>query len=309
VIEMQSDSAYYWLKEFGLDGYRHDATKHVDIPFWRTLTEKINKGVVEEEGRPVYQIGETYGSRQLISTYIGSGLLDAQFDFPLYFDMRNVLLDDNTPFSNFKTIPEQTLSTFGHHHTMGNMTGNHDQPRFVSLAGGGLRVDEDQRAAGFERDVTVGSDVGYDKLRVMHAILMSIPGFPVNFYGDEIGIPGANDPDCRRMMRFDGWNEQEALTHERFTRLANIRRSNMPLMYGSTSVVHADENTVAIKRSYFNEHTLVLINKSNGSVSLEIPMEDIGEFTVLYGEAPTINNNSISCTLPPFGYQFHSYEE
>ena len=40
------------------------------------------------------------------------------------------------------------------------------------------------------------------------AFLMSSPGIPCIYYGDEIADVGGNDPDNRRMMRFDGWNEQ-----------------------------------------------------------------------------------------------------
>ena len=42
------------------------------------------------------------------------------------------------------------------------------------------------------------------------AFLMSSPGIPCIYYGDEIADVGGNDPDNRRMMRFDGWNEQES---------------------------------------------------------------------------------------------------
>jgi len=38
---------------------------------------------------------------------------------------------------------------------------------------------------------------------------MSTPGIPCIYYGDEIADVGGNDPDNRRMMRFDDWNESE----------------------------------------------------------------------------------------------------
>ena len=76
VIHMQVDSTIYWLKKFGLDGYRHDATKHIPTEFWIELTKQLKKEVCLTEGRSIYQIGETYGSRDLISSYISSGMLD-----------------------------------------------------------------------------------------------------------------------------------------------------------------------------------------------------------------------------------------
>ncbi|HPH83084.1 MAG TPA: alpha-amylase family glycosyl hydrolase, partial [Flavobacteriales bacterium] len=82
-VDAFSDSAVYWLKKFKIDGFRHDATKHVSETFWRALTKKIKNQVITGEKRNVYQIGETFGSRELIGSYIGSGMLDAQFDFNL----------------------------------------------------------------------------------------------------------------------------------------------------------------------------------------------------------------------------------
>ena len=75
------------LEKYNLDGFRHDATKHIPEIFWETLTLKIKK---KYPNKKIYQIGETFGSRELIGRYISSGKLDGQFDFNLYFDMRNV---------------------------------------------------------------------------------------------------------------------------------------------------------------------------------------------------------------------------
>ena len=66
VYNMMSDSALFWIREYNLDGFRHDATKHTPEVYWRTLTSKINEQVVIPENRSVYQIGETFGSRDLI---------------------------------------------------------------------------------------------------------------------------------------------------------------------------------------------------------------------------------------------------
>ena len=90
VYQTMSDSALFWLEKFPLDGFRHDATKHIPEVFWRTLTRKIKERIVGPQGRSIYQIGETFGSRQLIGSYVGSGMIDAQFDFNFYFDARFV---------------------------------------------------------------------------------------------------------------------------------------------------------------------------------------------------------------------------
>lgn len=308
VIEMQADSAFFWLKEFGLDGYRHDATKHVPRPFWRRLTQMVREEVIEDEGRPVFQIGETFGSRSLIASYLGSGLLDAQFDFTLYFELRNILLDDDMPFSDFATNLMQSLDNFGHHHLMGNITGNHDIPRFISLAGGDLKLNESDREAGFTRDIGVGEPVGYEKLKLLHAILNAIPGIPVIYYGDEIGMPGAGDPDNRRMMRFEGWNDKETDVKAAVDKLIEWRRNKLPLIYGTTEILESDEKRLVIKRSYFNEHVLIALNKNTQESRFQLKLPE--ERETLFDHEITRNKEAptSALVLPPYGFEYIYYE-
>src|SRR5690606_23642425 len=171
------------------------ATKHIPVDFWWLLTRKLKTQVIAPENRSLYQIGESYGSRELIQSYIGSGTMVAQYDFPLYFGAREVFGKLGTSFKFLSASLNETFRYFGHHSAMGYITGNHDKSRFVSLAGGGLKWDEDAREAGFARDIGIGADEGYDKLQMLTAFIMTIPGVPVIFYGDEIGMPGAGDPN------------------------------------------------------------------------------------------------------------------
>ena len=83
-VNPMTDSAMFWLTNYGIDGFRHDATKHIPEIFWRTLTGKVKRQVVAKTNQPVFQIGETYGSHELIKSYISTGMLDAQFDFNMY---------------------------------------------------------------------------------------------------------------------------------------------------------------------------------------------------------------------------------
>ncbi|MFA4864365.1 MAG: alpha-amylase family glycosyl hydrolase, partial [Bacteroidales bacterium] len=100
VTEMLSDSATWWIKKYELDGFRHDATKHVPEIFWRTLTKKLKQQVVQAEGREIYQIGETYGGPELISSYVNTGMLDGQFDFNVYDAAIGVFAREADPFTN-----------------------------------------------------------------------------------------------------------------------------------------------------------------------------------------------------------------
>ena len=42
-IDIMTDSALYWIENYGIDGFRHDATKHIQLDFWRSLSNKIYK--------------------------------------------------------------------------------------------------------------------------------------------------------------------------------------------------------------------------------------------------------------------------
>ena len=162
VYNLMSDSALFWIKEYKLDGFRHDATKHIPEIYWRTLSRKIIDQVVIPENRPVFQIGETYGSRDLIRSYIDPGMLDAQFDFDLYFNARTIFAKDNASFKDLNYELQESFNYYGEHSLMGNITGNQDQSRFISLASGAIKFGEDDREAGWKREIVVKDTAGYD---------------------------------------------------------------------------------------------------------------------------------------------------
>ncbi len=271
-IELQADSTLYWIKKYNLDGFRHDATKHIPEAFWRRLTRKLKEEVMLPQNRYVYQIGETYGSHELISQYVGSGMLDAQFDFNLYFTARDAFIKDDESMERAADALMESLDWYGHHHTMGNITGNHDQVRFMSLADGSVLYDEDQREAGFTREVTLKDPKGYLTLSNYFAFVMTIPGIPTILYGDEIGMVGAGDPDNRRMMRFDNLTRFENRTKALVEQLSQLRKNHLCLTYGDFELLKADKNTLAYARNYFGEIAIIVISKGGDrKISLTIP--------------------------------------
>ncbi len=263
VCDPMTDSALYWVANYDFDGFRHDACKHIPENYWRMLCHKMKSRFPD---RKLWQIGETYGSPELIGSYVKSGMIDAQFDFNIYHTTRDVLLDDR----QMKDIADEvsrSAAAYGSHHTMGNITGNHDKPRFISLAGGALSPFENDKYAGWHRTVGVGDPVGYKKLSLMNVLITTIPGVPCIYQGDEYGIPGANDPDNRYMMAFDGYQEVEQAQKAQTRELISLRRNQLPLIYGDMATLKLEGNLWVFARAYMGEYVVVAIN--NGSEAVE----------------------------------------
>jgi len=273
VVDAMTDSAVWWFQNYNVDGFRHDATKHIPDIFWRTLTKKLKTKVIIPQSRSLYQIGETYGSPELIGSYLGSGLLDAQFDFNLYDAAVSVFKDTKGGCKNLAQVLNDSKKTYGSHHTMGNITGNQDRPRFISLADGSLKEGENMKQAGWDRNI-IANQIGYNRLQNLFAFMIAIPGVPVVYYGDEIGMAGANDPDSRRMMRFkddgDSISLQELNNKLTVEHLLKFRSESMPLLYGDCKVTTPTDNQLIVERNYFGKKVIFLFNSSTVDTEFDL---------------------------------------
>ena len=311
VVDPMTDSALFWLQEAGIDGFRHDATKHIPEIFWETLTHKVKTEVSIPEGREVFQIGETYGSKGLINSYIGTGKLDGQFDFNVYDDAVVTFARDDVGFERLKNGLQESFSIYGHHNLMGYITGNQDRTRFISYASGDVSFEEDTKLAGWTRDITISDSSAFDRLEMLVAFTTTIPGIPVIYYGDEIGSPGANDPDNRRMMKFNYFDKREAELKSNVSHLYKIRKQYPSLIYGDTKFLLEKEDQWAFVRSWFGENAVVLFNKSakDSNVTIELPLiiNKKAKLLIDNGSNLFIQDDHIEVELPPLSYQIILY--
>ena len=270
VTDFMVDSAIYWITEYDFDGFRHDATKHIPNNFWRTLNKKVKK-VSQEKGKYIYQIGETYGSQELINSYIGSGLLDAQFDFNMYDNALPVFATQDESMTRLGEALEAGLSTYGYHHLMGNITGNQDKPRFMSYADGTLSFDTpwmEYKRIGWKQTIEVQDSLAYRKMAMFNAFNLTIPGIPIIYYGDEIGMAGAGDPDNRRMMRFENLKKQEAALQKEIGSLIQVRTKNLALVYGDFTIEENTTTKLKYTRRYFDNQVGITLNKEDWTYSI-----------------------------------------
>ena len=304
VYQMVTDSAVWWIKHYNLDGFRHDAAKHVPLVFWRTLTRKLKLQVEIPEHRKLYQIGETYGSPELIASYLGTGLLDAQFDFNVYDALITALADGNS-FTNLRNVLNTSFKYYGWHNLMGYITGNQDRGRFISYASGTLSFSENPKVAGWTRDIEVGDTIGYNRSALLFSFITTIPGVPVVYYGDEIGMPGGNDPDNRRMMIFDGLNKHQKWLKNQAAKLIHLRRSSLALIYGDFKWIYTDDNVMVYQRTYFDKIVIVAINKDSKphTVKFNLPARFLGKrLQAPMGGDFTHSGSEITVNLKPISY-------
>lgn len=270
-LEFMTDNPVWWLKVTGADGFRHDAVKHVPNKYWRLLTQKIKSRIEIPEKRKIYQIGETFGGIDLIASYVNNGQLNAQFNFNLYDVAIPTFLDEKASFKLLDYQMQKSFQVFGYNNLMGNIMDSHDKIRYMAYADGDLEINDGRAGEiAWTNPPQVDNPSSYDKLKLHLAYLLTIPGIPIIYYGDEIGMTGAADPDNRRMMRFgDQLNQYEKQTLNYVSKIIHIRKDHPALRYGDFLTLQADENVYAYLRSDMNERILTIINKNTNTQNLE----------------------------------------
>lgn len=307
-LEFMTDNPVWWLKVTGADGFRHDAVKHVPNEYWRLLTQKIKSRIEIPEKRKIYQIGETFGGIDLISSYVNNGQLNAQFNFNLYDVAIPTFLDEKASFKLLDYQMQKSFQVFGYNNLMGNIMDSHDKIRYMAYADGDLEINDGRaNELAWTNPPQVDNPSSYDKLKLHLAYLLTIPGVPIIYYGDEIGMTGAADPDNRRLMRFgDQLNQYEKQTLNDVSKLIHIRKDHPALRYGDFLTLQADENVYAYLRSDMNERILTIINKSSNQQKLEYILPAVYKIKkakdLVSGKEFYVINNRLKVDVGGIGY-------
>lgn len=189
---------------------------------------------------------------------------------------------------------------------MSPLVGNHDKSRFMAFADGDLPKpgETDEEEIGWTQRIEVDDEKSYEKLKMALGFILAIDGVPMIYYGDEVGLTGAGDPDNRRMMPLDQQlSPAQKQVRDHFSKLTALRAAHPALRYGSRRVLVADGNRYAFARRHFDDSVLCVWNKGADAASFDLKMPGEipdGDYTeALTGKALRVRSGQAKFSLEP----------
>jgi cyclomaltodextrinase len=262
--------AEHWTR-FGIDGWRLDVPEEIDDPdFWREFRRRVR--AINPDA---YLVGEIWheapawlqGDR--FDALMNYPLLEAVLGFTAGRHLDRATIAQQAELS--RTVAPLDAAGFAERLRRAltaydpavvavqlNLLDSHDTPRFVSMAGG-------DRAA----------------LRLALLLVMTLPGAPCIYYGDEIGMEGRADPDCRRAFPWDR-SSWDADLRGFVRRVIALRRAHPALRAaGSFRTVAARGMTHVHLRGGGGELFVVAINAGEAADRIELPLPEAAGRTLV----------------------------
>jgi neopullulanase len=268
--------AEYWIK-LGIDGWRLDVPTEIDDDsFWQEFRTRVR--AINPEA---YIVGEIWHESQ-------RWLQGDQFDAIMNYDVTKPMLGFFPGrHLDLKVLHQQTNyhgihGTIDAHefanridHNLGlykrditysqlNLLDSHDTPRFLSCASGDK-----------------------DSLKLAWLFMFTYPGAPCVYYGDEIGLDGLHDPDCRKSFPWDEHQWDKSL-HAYVKDLIHLRKQNPALRRGDYGRLWSVNGTYVFSRSLDGNKFVIALNTSDSPQDASVIYPG-SHPTVVFGKAEVVS--------------------
>jgi cyclomaltodextrinase len=294
VREYLLEVAEHWIR-FGIDGWRLDVPAEIDDDsFWQEFRRRV-----KTINPDAYIVGEIWHEAQ---RWLGGDQFDAVMNYLVtaavmsfcggaHIDMNIVnqagglqgrvhLNMDAVWFANEIDrltnlySPEITRSQL-------NLFDSHDMPRFLTC---------------------VSNDVPALQLALL--FMFTYPGAPCLYYGDEIGLTGAHDPDCRKGFPWDDshWN-RDLLNYTKA--VIALRKEHQVLRRGSYQRLYSEGPVFAFGRKLEDQSFIIVLNTGDASKNVAFSIETLSSnssnLATIFGPDthPYIENNTFHIEVPP----------
>jgi glycosidase len=219
-----------------------------------------------------------------------------------------VWADDAKGMLHLDYWTRQSLAHYPADAVMTPFVGSHDSERILSLAQYGSGSDlVHHKWASDGLPVAPTSDEPYDRAAIALTWVLTVPGAPLLYYGDEYGEYGGADPDNRHMWRGptarDG--RQQAL-YDRVARAGRLRRELSPLRRGGYQPLTVTEDVLSFARQDESGSVIVAINRAGAArtVDVAVPGAVSGDGTLVdrldpAGRTFTLSGGTLTVTLAP----------
>lgn len=254
--------AEHWI-EFGIDGWRLDVPNEIDDDdFWREFRRRVR--AINPDA---YIVGEVWGNA---NHWLQGDMWDATMNYQVTSSCLGFFGGDHLDLklaqqpSSFQQLHQLSASHFATHlndllqslpphilRSQLNLLDSHDMPRFLTCC-------RDDKSA----------------VRMAWLFICLLPGAPCIYYGDEVGLPGRHDPDCRRGFP---WNEedQDRGLREWYQQCISWRAAFTTFRRGNVEV-HALSDEVIALTSDGNKSQAALFN-----IGDDLQRVDLSDYTLL----------------------------
>lgn len=185
-----------------------------------------------------------------------------------------------------------------------NLLDSHDRVRVLTVLADSRDVNEIDDDAkfnhGIDRDKYL---LAVSRLKALTVLQYTVPGVPLIYYGDEVGVYGYNDPYNRKTYPW-GMEDKGLLSH--YEVIGKMRNNSEVIKKGDFKPLYCGEHSFVFERNYKDKKVIVVINRGifyNEGEHIELYVNGNKAVSLIGDEVIDINDNKLVIDVSPLGYK------